>query len=344
VRVQSYYDVAVRDNQGSFRDEMETYDIELQYSLRFAARNRFLFGGGYRQAEDLTTSQNVLLQFIPPRKTLKWSNIFVQQETALSKNVDLTLGAKWEDNVYTGTEFLPNIRLAWHPDKESLLWSAASRGVRAPARLDRDFYIPLLNINGGPNFQSEISDVVEIGYRAQPTPAFSYSLTAFHHWHENQRSGEPNPSGPGFVVSNTIDGRTKGVEGWAHYQAMPQWRLSGGFIQQSQKLRSEAGSLDPTGPTALGNDPERIWNLQSTYNIADNHQLFIAARYVSGLPNPRAPSYTAVDARYGWRLDKNLELSLNIQNLFDRAHSEFGNPATSSVYEQAFFLRLVWQE
>lgn len=343
LRVQSYYDLAVRDNQKVFKDEMEIYDLELQYASPFLSKSRLLVGGGYRFAKDHTTNNNPFLSFLPENKNLKWSNFFIQQETPLLPNLDLTLGAKWETNVYTGTEFLPNLRLAWHPQKDGLLWSEISRAVRSPARLDRDFSIPILGINGGPDFQSEVSSVLEIGYRAQPAKTLSYSFTAFYHQHDKQRSGEPDTTKPGFVVSNTIEGSTKGVEGWFHYQAMPQWRLSGGFIEQRQDLRNKPGSLDPKGPSALENDPKHILNLQSTYNVNKNQQLFVLARYVSELPNPQAPAYTAIDARYSWQLTKECELALSIQNLFDSQHGEFGDPAVNSQYAQTAAISLLWQ-
>jgi iron complex outermembrane receptor protein len=66
------------------------------------------------------------------------------------------------------------------------------------------------------------------------------------------------------------------------------------------------------------------------------------ARYVSELPNPEAPSYTAVDSRYGWQMTDNLELSLSLQNMFDTGHTEFGDPATASEYERSTFVKLTW--
>lgn len=343
LQLQGYYDLAVRDEEGAYKDEMEIYDLEFQYALPVLRSNRILFGGGHRVADDRTSNYNPFILFLPENKDLKWSNIFVQDEVSLTRDLDLTLGAKWESNVYTGTEFLPNVRLAWRPASDNrLLWGEVSRAVRAPARLDRDFYIPLFGINGGPDFQSEISDVAEIGWRAQPTSAFSYSLTAFYHDHDKQRSGEPNPNGPGFVVSNTIEGTTKGLEGWANYQVTPDLRLSGGFIELRQDLRNKPGSLDPTGPSALGNDPEHILTFRSTFNVNENQQLYVMIRYVSELPEPRVPSYTAVDAHYGWRLSDNLELSLTVQNLANNGHTEFGDPATASEYQREAFLKIVW--
>jgi iron complex outermembrane receptor protein len=36
------------------------------------------------------------------------------------------------------------------------------------------------------------------------------------------------------------------------------------------------------------------------------------------------PAYTAVDARYGWRVSPEVELSVVGENLFDDGHAEFG--------------------
>ena len=342
LRVQSYYDRTIRDNQGAYKDDMEIYDLELQYAMPFMTNSRLLFGGGYREAKDETINDNPFILFLPEKKNLRWTNIFIHDDITLPANLKLTLGLKWEENVYTGTEFLPNARLAWQPAADALLWGQISRAVRAPARLDRDFYIPIVGINGGPNFESEISDVLELGWRAQPNSTFSYSLTGFYHDHDKQRSGEPDPNAPGFVVSNTIEGSTKGIEGWAHYQASSRWRLSGGFVSLNQDLRNKSGSLDPTGPSALGNDPDSTALLRSIYDFNDNHQVHVTARHVGELPEPQVSSHIAVDVRYGWQINDKLEVSANLYNLFDSSHTEFGDPATSSSYERAAFIKIIW--
>jgi len=66
------------------------------------------------------------------------------------------------------------------------------------------------------------------------------------------------------------------------------------------------------------------------------------ARYVSSLPNPAVPSYVALDARYAWRPQKDLEISVTAQNLFDKRHPEFGAAATRSEIERGVFLKVKW--
>jgi outer membrane receptor protein involved in Fe transport len=122
----------------------------------------------------------------------------VQDEVEVHKAVRLTVGMKLEHNNYTGMEFLPSVRLAWKPATHHLVWGSASRAVRAPSRIDRDFFappnpavvngVPQFFIGGGPDFVSEVINAYEIGYRVQPVPAISYSLTAFYNVHDKPDS------------------------------------------------------------------------------------------------------------------------------------------------------------
>jgi len=51
-------------------------------------------------------------------------------------------GARVERNDYTGNEFLPNRGSPGSLPPIHLLWTAASRTVRAPSRFDRDPFVP----------------------------------------------------------------------------------------------------------------------------------------------------------------------------------------------------------
>jgi iron complex outermembrane receptor protein len=157
-------------------------------------------GGGYRYTADHADNINpAALAFLPARRDLTLANVFMQDEIELRKNLMLTLGLKLERNNYTGLEYLPNLRLAWKAREEHLLWTSLSRVVRTPARVDRDFFSPgrppFFVVAGGPNFDSEIANVAEVGYRVQPLTALSYSLIAYHHYFTRLRSLEPSSAG-----------------------------------------------------------------------------------------------------------------------------------------------------
>src|SRR5205814_2117799 len=81
-------------------------------------------------------------------------------------------------------------------------------------RLNRELFVPgqppFSVLAGGPDFRSEISKVLELGYRAQPSRRASYSVTLFHSVHDHLRSVEPGPAGP--VIGNEMEGKTDGIE------------------------------------------------------------------------------------------------------------------------------------
>ena len=344
-KLQAYYNRSERQDRTGFQGDADTFDIEFQHSIPVGS-NKVLWGAGYRQSSDNipSTLPPLSLVFVPVNRTLNWENIFVQNEIRLSDAVDLTVGLKLESNDYTDWEYLPSARLAWKVSPQQFVWGAMSRAVRAPARLDRDFSLVFTPINfqfikGGPYFESEIANVFEVGYRAQPTQAFSYSFTAFHNMYEKLRSGQPPPA----FIENQIEGVSNGIEGWAAFQATPAWRLSGGFTTLHQHFGKNPGSTDPTGPSALGNDPDQQWMLRSTLNLTEQHEFDVMVRHVSSLPQPAVPAYTAVDARWGWRPSRTTEISLVLQNLFDRDHPEFGAAGVRSEYGRSIFLKLLWR-
>jgi iron complex outermembrane recepter protein len=343
LNVQAYLDHTERDHPGTFEEELDTIDLEVRHQFRAFSRHLIDWGGGYRRARDRVDTGTVFA-FRPDDRNLDWSNVFVQDQIALTANLDLIAGVKLEHNDYTGTEVLPNLRLAWRAAPRHFLWAAASRAVRAPSRVDRDFVQPAnppFLIAGGPDFESEVAHVYEIGYRAQPLAALSFSVTAFWNEFDRLRSTEFRPGG--FRFENRIEGDSVGLESWASWRVTGNWRLTGGVVVLEQDLQRTASSNDPRGAAGLGNDPEYWWHVRSLLDLTPQLQLDVAVRYVDDLPDPRVPSYTAVDARLGWRPVKPLELSITFQNLFDPDHVEWGVPNNRVEFGRAVFFRILWE-
>jgi iron complex outermembrane receptor protein len=343
VRVQAYLDHAKREDRVLFQPDADIFDIEAQHAVRFGG-HRLLWGGGYRYGRD-KVKDAPLSGMRPMNEQLNWANVFVQAELRVSPNVELTPGIKLERNEYSGTEYLPSVRLAWKPSPNQLVWAAASHAVRAPSRFDRNVVVPALPgfSIGGPNFDSEVADVFELGYRAQVGQSVSYSLTAFRHEWDRLRSGTGSLP---LILENKIEGPVYGVEGWASWQAMPSWRLSGGFATLRKHLRLEPGSTDPLGPAnvTLANDPEFQWMLRSSADLGSRQELDIMVRRVGALPAPRVDEYTAVDLRYGWRIRHGTELSLTVQNLQERWHPEFRTSnAVPAEIERSVIVGFRWQ-
>jgi len=343
VRAQVYYDQTRRRHPDLFRERLDTLDVEFQHGFKPAARHDLLWGGGLRHSRD-DLENSAALAFVPPDRNLRWANLFVQDQITLRPNLDLTLGGKVERNSYTGNELLPSARLAWRIGDERLAWGALSRAVRAPSRIDRDVFLPAdppFVLAGNSAFRSEVSNVIELGYRARPSEIHSYSITAFHHDHDRLRSVRPGLQGP--VFANDIEGKTTGVEAWARWQATHAVALNGGFVRMRHRLNVKPGAVDLGGLAVLGNDPDSWAKVRATWTITPRHELDLSLRRFGSLPNPAVPSYTAVDMHFGWRVSPAVEVSLALRNLFDAEHAEWGAASTRAVFGRAAFLRLTWR-
>ena len=338
LRVQAYADHAVRNERILFQPEADLFDVEVQHGVT-AGSHRLMWGAGYRYGRD-DVEDGFLVGFRPTRRELSWMHVYAQDDVSLHEKLDLKAGMKLERNDYTGWEYLPSARLAWKPSGDHLVWAAASRAVRAPARFDRDVIRPLGGVFGGPNFQSEVATVLQLGYRARPLGALSWSITAFRHAWDNLRSATAVP----VTFENRIEGPVYGVETWASWQVLGAWRLSGGLTALRKDLRLEAGSTDPLGTRnpQLANDPENQWMLKSALGFWARHELDATVRHVGTLPNPSVPAYTAVDVRYAWRVRSDLELSILGQNLFDESHPEFNAMPGRSEFERGVFVQARW--
>lgn len=339
----AYYDRTERYFPGTYHEKLDIFNVEFQHLLQPLGAHELIWGASYRYAHDQVES-GPGLAFLPAHLDLKWASLFAQDEIALRPDLRLTLGTRLEHNDYTDHELLPSARLAWQLADNRLLWSAISRTVRAPSRLDRDLYSPAqapFLLTGNSTFRSETANVYELGYRAQPTTLTSYSVTVFHTVYDDLRTIENLPSGS-LVIGNEMEGTTSGIETWGTCQVMPRWRLSAGFTALEERLRLKPGSTNPMGTSVAGNDPEQTAQLRSTLNISIRHEFDITVRYVADLPNPAVPSYTALDARWGWKLHRDLELDVIGQNVLADSQPEFGARGSRSEIPSSIFVKLSW--
>jgi iron complex outermembrane receptor protein len=340
IRVQAYFDHSIRDDALLWRPREDIVDLQFQHALPLG-EHKVLWGAGYRRAkEDLQPGLN--FGFVPQKSSLAWTSLFGQDEIRLTPALAVTIGTRIEHNVYTGTEVLPSSRIAWKFSDDHLLWSAASRAVRAPAPLDRTVRLPPTPpylIAGGPDFHSEIANIYEIGYRGQPWRDLSVSVTGFYQAWRGLRSGQTPPNA---MVQNKIDGHVSGIEFWGAWQVAGPLRLTGGVTTLRKALRLQADSTDPVGPSNMGNDPRYQWTLRSSLTLPRRQEADVTVRRVAALPVPAVPAYTAVDARYGWFVKPNLELSITLRNLFDPSHPEYEAAPGRSELGRSALLQIKW--
>lgn len=333
LEVQAYYDRYERIARGIL-DGVTTYDIQAQQRVSLGA-HQLVFGAGYRRWSD--RFQNFVNAFVldPPHATSDLSNAFAQDQIAFGK-ASLTLGLKAEHNSFSGLEWLPSVRLAYHVGDEAMVWTAVSRAIRNPSRLDRDLVFPGLVVRS--QFQPEVLVSYEAGYRGRPTNQLALSATAFYHDYRGVRSNEPT-AGTVFPVriGNGLNGRTYGLETWADLDVSPDWRLSAGATVMGKRFGKASGSNDISRQAAEGHDPDFQVQLRSQLRVTKAINLDLRLRYVDDVPAEMvtsylvAPAYAEADARISWRLAERVEVSVAGSNLLHASHLEATEPRRNAM-------------
>ena len=328
--VQAYYDHTSRPQQ-----VLNTVDVETSLTRRVGS-HLVLVGAGLRQYRD-RIENSAALALIPAARNLTTSQVFLQDEVALRPDLDLSAGLKLERNDYTGTEPLPSVRLGWSVSERHFIWAAWSRAVRSPSRFDRELFLPGTPpylLAGGPDFESEVANVYELGYRGQPTPVLSWSATTFYDDYAKLRS--VSPAGTAAQVTNNRWAHTTGIEGWGTLRVLDTWRLQAGYTRLHTRLGLEPGTVDLQPLSNIASDPEQWWTLRSSHDLGPDWEFDLMIRHVGAIENRGVPAYTATDARAGWRVAPHVEVSLLLSNLFDRRHIEWG-PGSAEL-GRSFFI------
>jgi iron complex outermembrane recepter protein len=322
--------------------ELDTYDIDFQQTLNAGERHHIVWGLG-RRYNDYDIVNTATLRFVPEHRTLELTNVFAQDTITLNSELKLTAGIKFEENSYSGWSTLPDLRLAWAPDEDTLVWASAARAIRSPTPFDTDVEEwaggTTLFIEGDPNFEPETVNAFELGYRSRPNASISWSLSTFYNEYDDLRTIEPAVGG--FLPlrwGNLMEGSTYGVEVWANWQVTSWWRLSPGFRSLHKRLRFSDGASQLIGLAQAGNDPTSRSTLKSSMDFG-RWTVDAMLRYVGNLPSPASPSYEELGARVGWRASESLEFSISGFNLLDEQHHEYALPTAReirrSIYAEA---------
>lgn len=374
LRVQTYYDYAQRHAAGIKLTDI-TVDLELQHRYRFSKGNEFMWGAGYRLRENKSISKFPGLLYNPETRREHLFSVFLQDEISLiPKTLLLTLGSKFQHNVYTGFEIQPNARLLWAINPHSSLWTSVSRAVRTPSRTEFDISLtrslppvavtiaPNVNINvpvtlygqGNKAMKSEITLAYEIGFRQQLSPEFGYDIAAFYNHYRRLRGSAPQTSlgAAGIAVStqalNNMFGNGYGVELASTWKPFDWWQLKAAYTYSKINLRLE-NNVQANEEDLENSNPRHQVSLFSNMEFDHNWGLDLWLRYTDKLKTTTtAPvnAYLALDMRAFWRPIKQLELSLVGQNLIADTHYEFAqdpsNPTRSAI-EKAFYGQVRWE-
>jgi iron complex outermembrane recepter protein len=362
--LQLYYD-RIEQNTIILDEIRDTFDIDFQHRFLLSERQNVIWGLGYRFISD-DINNTFSMSFYPDSRDDNLFSAFVQDEIILVEDrLHLTLGSKFEYNDYTGFEIQPNARLMWTPHSQHSIWTAVSRAVRTPSRVNYDIRyniqvfplgssLALNSLIGNRNFDSEELIAYELGYRVQLMDRLSLDIAAFFNDYDNLHTLEPgdyetSSSPPHLVIpymaDNKMEGETYGVELAANWQALNWWRLQAAYTYLQIQLHLAGDSECILAEKIEGESPHHQISFRSSMELFRDLEFDLWVRYADNLPSQDIGSYITLDARLSWRLFNDLELSVVGQNLLDSDHPEFLSDmlaTTLTEVERSVYGKITW--
>jgi len=324
---------------GVFKDDLTTYDIELQHRIKLGGRNQMVWGGGYRLMRDETTNSPAL-GFLPEDFDQSLSNLFVQDEFQLLKNLSITAGTKLEHNAYTGYVWEPSGRIRLSLNEHRIVWASVSRALRTPSRIDRQLtqgtppYFVLLK--GSEDFISETLVATELGFRTQLSNQATISIATYYNQYDDVRSTVLDPVTI-FPLSfqNGLEGETYGMELSLTYQVNDRWQLASSYNLLREDIRIKEGKADFNNALNETADPGFQFTFRSALQLPKGFSVNGAFRWIDALPINNAgilaitPAYAELDGQVAWKASDHVTLAMSGRNLLHKEHTEYGIPGNN---------------
>jgi len=358
--LQIYHDHYERMDSTSQNTD-DTSDVDFQHRFALGERNEITWGLDCRyNTDNFDTQRQAGFQMVR-RKTNLYSAFLQDKITLIDKKLALTLGSKFEQDDYSTFEYQPSGRLLWTPNQKNTIWGAISRAVRTPSRADTNSLVDTgieptglrRMIIGNEDFKSEEVLAYELGYRVQPTETFFVDLAGFCNFFDKLRTAELTTSMemvpfPHILAEmefdNKMEGEVYGLETSANWNVTKNWKLAGGYSFTRVLLHPDKSSVNMEAEFAEGYTPHHQANLRSYLNLLDNLEFDTALYYSDSLYTMDVPSYLRADARLGWHITKQLELSAVVRNIFDHRHPEFKHLLVDEgEIARSFFVKLTYR-
>ena len=357
--VRSYYSWADRGLPGRWNEA--TAGLDLQLSANRIGRHLLTSGVGLRHVDEEQRDRTTLVRFSAPEASQTLWSIYAQDEIHFfDDRVRVIAGAKLEDFTFTGLAFQPTLRALWHVSSDQTFWSAVSRAVRTPSRIELFSNVSVMvpdvlpvhfMLLGDENLNDEDMRSYELGWRWRPSPRLSVDASLYYNDYEHLISvtslaptldpGPPLHVNKVFMFANTFDAVVYGAESsveWAITDWM-RWQVHGNWLH----MRGEAPVSEMT--LQVASDPGSQFESRLRFDLPFATELDVAWRHVGELENYHIASYSSLDLRAAWHPRDSMELSLTLNNALDREHVEFfdetgGRPG--ACIGRSLFGRVVW--
>jgi iron complex outermembrane receptor protein len=365
LQVETYYDRTALSGP-QLEETRNTFDVDFVHHLTLPGAQDFVWGLGARLSPSTVVQTVPTLDVDPHRRTTSIYSAFVQDEIPLVREkLALTLGSKLEHNDSTGFEIQPSARLLWTLRSHQTLWTAVTRAVRTPSRLEQDLRLtgflsasPLLflEIDGDRDFDSEELVAYEVGYRGLVLPRLYLDVALFRNAYDRLESfgagtvtadAAPEPAHVTlhFPYANGVKGNTDGAEVALDGRPAKWWQLKASYSYLSFALENVPGNIDTSAVAGYeGSSPKHMGTLQSRLDLPKGFEFDQIYRYVGALPARHVEAYSSLDLRLGWHFARGFEASLVGQNLLQPRHAEFEHdPGVIISVRRSAYAQVTWR-
>ena len=122
------------------------------------------------------------------------------------------------------------------------------------------------------------------------------------------------------------------------------WELRASYSYLNMDLKTKPWSNDPSSVAGdEGSTPRNQLVIQSFVNLPKRLEFDQTFRYVEELPAQMVRSYETADARLGWHLNSQLQLSVTGQNLLQPHYAQFGGTGRLVQIKRGVYAKLVWR-
>jgi len=358
-----------RGDAGVAHDNVNTYDVDVNYHAPALAAHDVVLGGGYRTS-DVSATDSFFYTLTPNTRRRAVTNLFAQDEVALGRHVNATLGTKVEHDSESGWEVQPTARALWKlvPGRQHV-WAAVSRAVRTPTATDHDLRInldvvptesglPLLvSLVGNPDYRSERLVSTEAGYRVEVGPSMTVDVAGFFgHYTRLQTLEARAPQfelaygAPHLVLplayENFLNADTRGVEMTGRWMPTTRWQVDAWYSSFHVTPQLDPRSNDTELTHTNGKAPHQQWQLRWTLLMSPRAEFTTSVHGVGRIEELDVPAYTRVDARLEVPLTRRTSLVFAGENLQHSSHREWGGLeegyATTEIPRSAH-LQIKWR-
>jgi vitamin B12 transporter len=211
------------------------------------------------------------------------------------------------------------------PYSETKLKGSVGTGFKAPSLNQLFVDLPAFGFFANPNLQPEESFGWDAGFE-QPLFGdwFRYGMTYFHNDITNLITFISDPVTFTSTLINVGQAETKGVEMFAMWNVIPQFRLRGDY--------THVRTIDVDTQLELLRRPRDKWSVTAIYTPIEQFQLSATVLHVGPwidanrnftIPRLTNPGYTIVNLAAHYWVNEQVKLFARVDNLFDL---EYQNP------------------